>query len=109
MDAVDLQMMRRIGIAPFLTLPHPPSSLRPAALGRSLGISSDTVKRRLAALRKAGVFHGLHVFPNPRLFGLRMASLHFRLGTAARRRVTPEQVAAMPGVLGVFDMVGGDR
>lgn len=109
MDEVDLQLVRRIGLAPFLTWPHPPKDLRPAALGRALRVSTDTVKRRLAALRKAGVFHGTMAFPNPRLLGLRMASFHFRLGEAQRRRVPPEAVAAVPGVLGVFDMVGGDR
>lgn len=109
MDDVDLQLMRRMGVAPFLAWPHPPASLRPAALGRALKISTDTVKRRLAALSKAGVFHGTRVFPNPRLFGLQMASFHFRMGEATRRRVPPAAVAAVPGVLGVFDMVGGDR
>lgn len=109
MDDIDLQIMRRMGIAPFLVWPHPPVSLRPPALGRALKVSSDTVKRRLAALRKAGVYHGAMVFPNPALLGLRMASFHFRLGEEERRRVAPEAVTAVPGVLGVFDMVGGDR
>lgn len=109
MDEVDLHIMRRMGIAPFLVWPHPPASLKPTALARAVGTSTDTVKRRLAALRKAGVFHGTQVFPNPRLLGLRMASFHFRLGTAARRRVPPETVTKVAGVLGVFDMAGGDR
>lgn len=109
MDEVDLHLMRRIGVAPFLAWPHPPASLRPAALGRALKVSTDTVKRRLAALGKAGVFHGTMVFPNPRLLGLQMASFHFRMGEAARRRVSPAAVASVPGVLAVFDMVGGDR
>lgn len=109
MDGVDLQIMRRMGLAPFLTWPHPPASIKPAALARSLGTSTDTIKRRLAALRKAGVFHGTQVFPNPRLLGLRMASFHFRLGAAVRRLVPPGAVTKVPGVLGVFDMVGGDR
>lgn len=108
-DEVDLQAMRRIGLAPFLVWPHPPQSVRPAALARELKVSSDTLKRRLAELRAAGVYHGTMVFPNPRLLGLRMASLHFRLGEEARRLVAPEAVIALPGVLGVFDMVGGDR
>jgi DNA-binding Lrp family transcriptional regulator len=108
MDETDLQIMRRMGVAPFLVWPHPPSSLRPSALGRSLKVSTDTVKRRLAALRQAKVFHGTMVFPNPRLLGLRMASFHFRQG-ASRRRVPPQDVARVEGVLGVFDMVGGDR
>jgi DNA-binding Lrp family transcriptional regulator len=109
MDEVDLQAMRRIGLAPFLVWPHPPQSIRPAALARELKVSPDTIKRRLADLRAAGVYHGTLVFPNPRLLGLRMASLHFRLGEAARRLVPPEAVTAVPGVIGVFDMVGGDR
>jgi DNA-binding Lrp family transcriptional regulator len=107
-DPLDLQLMRRIGVAPFLVWPHPPASIRPAALAKALGVSTDTVKRRLAAMAKAGVFHGTQVFPNPRHLGLRTASFHFRMGSA-RGRVPAEEVAAVPGVLGVFDMVGGDR
>lgn len=108
MDPLDLQVMRRMGVAPFLVWPHPPSSIRPAALAKALGVSTDTVKRRLSALGKAGVFHGIQVFPNPRYLGLRTASFHFRMGST-RGRMPAEEVAAEPGVLGVFDMVGGDR
>jgi DNA-binding Lrp family transcriptional regulator len=106
---LDLQLMRRIGLAPFLVWPHPPSSLRPAALARALHVSTDTVKRRLAAMEEAGVYRGTMVFPNPRLVGLETASFHFRAQGAATRRVRPERVLEVSGVLGVFDMVGGDR
>lgn len=106
MEEVDLRIMRHMGLAPFLVWPHPPASLRPPAIARALKVSSDTVKRRLAAMRKAAVFHGTHVFPNPRLLGLRMASLHFQ---PVGQRVPAQEIAAVPGVLGVFDMVGGDR
>lgn len=109
MDEIDLQIIRRMGIAPFLTWPHPPASLRPSELGRSLKVSTDTVKRRLAALSAGKVFHGTQVFPNPRLFGLRAGSFHFAMNGARRARVKPEVITKIEGVLGVFDMVGGDR
>lgn len=108
-DQLDLKIMRRMGVAPFLVWPHPPASIRPSALARAFQVSTDTVKRRLAAMAAAGVFHGTQVFPNPRLLGLRTASFHFRMGDTARRRILPSQVAQVGGVLGVFDMVGGDR
>ncbi|MBI2077113.1 MAG: winged helix-turn-helix transcriptional regulator [Euryarchaeota archaeon] len=108
-DDLDLQIMRRMGLAPFLVWPHSPSSIRPAQVARSLHVSTDTVKRRLAAMAAAGVFHGTQVFPNPRLLGLRTASFHFRMGDAARKRVPRAHVSRVGGVLGVFDMVGGDR
>jgi DNA-binding Lrp family transcriptional regulator len=78
-------------------------------LARSLHTSPDTVKRRLAAMASAGIFHGTQVFPNPRLLGLRTASFHFRMGDAARKRVPRTKVSQLEGVLGVFDMIGGDR
>lgn len=109
MNDVDLQIIRRMGVAPFLTWPHPPASLRPADLGRALKVSTDTVKRRIAALAKSKIFHGTQVFPNPRLFGLRTGSFHFTMNDARRAKVKPEALTKMPGVLGVFDMVGGDR
>ncbi len=108
-DELDLQIIRRMGLAPFLVWPHPPSSIRPARIARSLRVSTDTVKRRLAAMASTGVFHGTQVFPNPRLMGLRTASFHFRMGNAARKRVPRAQVSRVGGVLGVFDMIGGDR
>lgn len=109
MDDIDLQIIRRMGVAPFLVWPHPPSSLRPSDLGRALKVSTDTVKRRIAALSASKVFHGTQVFPNPRLFGLRTGSFHFTMTGARRARVKPEAVTKIRGVLGVFDMVGGDR
>lgn len=108
-DQLDLQIIRRMGIAPFLVWPHPPTSLRASELGRALKVSADTVKRRIAALSRSKIFHGTQVFPNPRLFGLRTASFHFAMSGSRRARVKPEAVAKVRGVLGVFDMVGGDR
>jgi DNA-binding Lrp family transcriptional regulator len=109
LDELDLGIIRRMGLAPFLVWPHPPAGLRPAALARALHTSTDTIKRRLAAMRKQGVFHGTKAFPNPRLLGLRTASLHFSMQPGDRRRIAPQQVTEVEGVLGVFDMVGGDR
>lgn len=109
MDELDLQLMRRIGVTPFLVWPHPLRSMRPSSLARSLKVSTDTVKRRLSAMQEVGVFHGVRVYPNPRLLGLRLATLHFTMGAAGRKRVSSEQVAEVPGVLGVCDLVGGGR
>jgi DNA-binding Lrp family transcriptional regulator len=107
-DGIDLRIMRHMGISPFLAWPHPPSATRPAAVARALGVGVDTVKRRLAALREAGVYHGLQVAPNPLLVGYRVVTFHARAKDATAKAAAVRKLAGGPGIVGTVGMVGGD-
>lgn len=108
MDELDLGILQRIGGAPFMVWPHPPESTTPAALAKSLRVSKETVRRRLAELQAAGVLNGRVLVPNYRALGLNCCTVHFRARDAGRKSDAVPKVAALDGVLAAFDMLGPD-
>lgn len=108
MDDVDLRLIQLVGPGPFL---GPARRLRdgsPTALAKALGVSVETVRRRLHALRESGVLLGRGVWPNLRLLGQTASSYHFRLPAGIRKPVAVANVAKLRGVLGVYEFVGSD-
>lgn len=108
MDDVDVALVKRLGVAPFLSGIRPLEDLTPTRLAKDLGISIETVRRRLAALTSAGVLAGRSAWPNTRHLGLHAATLHFRLDGKARKSSVLAEAAAFDGVLAAFDFVGPD-
>lgn len=108
MDELDLEILQRIGAAPFLVWPHPPAGTTTAGLARALGVSKETIRRRLSALASSGVLMGRSVAPNYRALGWNCCTVHFRTEDAQRKATALAEVAALDGVLAVFDMLGPD-
>lgn len=108
MDELDLEILQRIGGAPFLVWPHSPASSTPAALARSLHVSKETIRRRLADLEASGVLAGRSLAPNYRALGLNCCTVHIRAKDATRKGEAVGKVAALDGVLAAFDMLGPD-
>ncbi len=55
MDALDVAIIRAMGIRPYERVPKPLDALRPARLARATHASVNTVKERIAAMTWAGV------------------------------------------------------
>lgn len=108
MDETDLEIIRRVGVAPFLVWPHPPETTTVAALAKGLKVSKETVRRRLADLERSGAFAGRILVPNFRALGLNSCTVHFRAKDAGRKSDALPKVAALDGVLGAYDMLGPD-
>lgn len=108
MDAQDLDLIRRVGVAPFLDAPRGQRPATTASLARDTGLGVETVRRRLAALAERGALRGREIWPHFGLLGLRCMTLHYRApaGAAARDRLA--KAARREGVLAVYGMVGGD-
>jgi DNA-binding Lrp family transcriptional regulator len=108
MDEVDLAIVQRIGVSPFLVWPHPPAATTVAALARALRVSKETVRRRLAAMEEARFLAGRMMVPNFRALGLNSCTVHFRATDAGRKSEAVPAIAALDGVLAAYDMLGPD-
>lgn len=97
-----------MGFTPFLDRTPSLSAVNPARIARRLGLSVQTVKTRLRILERSGVLAGYQVYPNFRLLGLEVTSLHLRARDASRKRQALGSLRAMPGVWGVYDFQGTD-
>lgn len=85
MDALDIKLLRLIGVQPFLRVPYKRDAIKPSALARKLGVTTETVRERLQRLADAGIVEGLVTFPNWRLLGYELTTVHFRVPATAKK------------------------
>lgn len=101
---MDVQLIQRIGVVPFLQGPRRPDAASPASLARDLGVSVETIRRRLARLRACGALQGRDIWPNLRHFGLEACSLHLEVPI---HRAAPDWMK-VPGVFAAYALVGDE-
>ena len=106
MDALDVAIIRAMGIRPYERVPKPLDALRPARLARATRASVNTVKERIAAMTEAGVIAGYRAFPNLRHLGLAAEAHYLEFpGEEAKDAALP-QVKSLHGILEVHDFIG---
>jgi DNA-binding Lrp family transcriptional regulator len=105
-DGLDVDILRHMGLLPFLAWPHPPENLRPGRVARQLGVSPDTVKDRIARLEAEGVIAGYEIHPNFRHLGVTATTFHFRVADPRHKARGVEDLRNVDGVVGVFDYLG---
>lgn len=108
MDALDVRIVRELGIMPFSVWPHPPTALKPRAIAERLHVSVDAVKDRLRGLERDGVIRGYEIYPNFRHFGLQLASYRFRLTDEAKRVRATQDAENADGVFLITGFLGSD-
>lgn len=107
-DLLDIRILRALGLRPFAGPARAPSDLRPRVLARGVGLSRETVRKRLDGLREDGVLQGFHLVPNYRLLGVATTTYHV---VAPRTRPKGEIVGSWRAnrrVTSVFDFLGSD-
>lgn len=82
MDALDIGIIRTMGIRPFARWPRESRGLRPAKIAKELGASEQTIRDRLARLESVGVIRGYHLLPNLRHVDVNVESVHWELEAA---------------------------
>ncbi|MHB8605152.1 MAG: Lrp/AsnC family transcriptional regulator [Thermoplasmatota archaeon] len=106
MDALDVAILRTMGVRPYSPTPRRLDTLRAPVLARRLGVAVDTIKARLGRMRDVGLLVGYRAIPNLRHLGLTGEAYFFRLGEGAAKARALDGIAAEPGVLEVHDMLG---
>lgn len=105
MDALDVKILRVMGLRPFLRWPRRHHTLKPAQIARILGRSDQVIKDRIARMTQEGVIKGYGVFPNLRHAGLGVTSYHLRIaGIPDEQRLA--RLRAVDGVLAVLWFYG---
>ncbi len=107
MDALDLRILRTMGLRPFANWPPRPGGLKASEAAEVLDENVDLVRDRIRRMEESGLIQGYRVFPNMRLFGLQLASHHFTADPEEKRGVL-DRLSAVDGVVGVYDYVSQD-
>lgn len=105
MDALDVGILRTMGIRPFARWPRPRAALKPSAVARELDQREQTVRDRLARMESAGVIRGYHLWPNLRHVDMAIRSVHWELDHAPDDE-TLERLMPVDGVVGALRFYG---
>lgn len=106
MDALDVAILRTMGVRPYSPTPRALDTLRAPTLARRLGVAVDTVKTRVGRMRDAGLIAGYRAIPNLAHLGVAGEAYFFRAGEGAAKGRAVDGVASEKGVLEVHDMLG---
>jgi len=106
MDAVDVSIVRAMGIRPYERAPKPLDALQPARLAAATGVSVNTVKQRIARMTESGVIAGYHAVPNLRHLGLRGEAFYLQFSTDAAKDAAVPRIAGLDGLLELHDFLG---
>lgn len=105
MDALDIGILRTMGIRPFARWPRRRSGVWPATIARVLDQHEQTVRDRIARMEADGVIRGYHLWPNLRHIGLDVVSVHWELPDDPDDE-TLARLQAVDGVLGALRFFG---
>jgi DNA-binding Lrp family transcriptional regulator len=106
MDALDVKIIRAMGIVPYGPMPKGPERMKPSYLARAVGTSVNTVKSRLSAMAATGVLAGHQIVPNLRHLGLAAEAYRLRADREERKDEIVAALRSVEGVLEVHDFIG---
>lgn len=105
-DALDVRIIRAMGIVPYGSRPKGQDRMKPSSLARAVGTSVNTVKARVAAMERAGVIAGYQIVPNLRHLGLAAQAYRFSAENEEGKDAVVEAMRAVDGILEIHDFLG---
>lgn len=107
MDALDIQLLRTMGLQPFVYGARGPDALKPSRIAHELDVSVKTAKTRLQRLEEEGVIAGYQIYPNLRHLGVQWRSYFYRVPPEKKEGLNPA-LQAVEGLVHIFDFFGPD-
>ena len=106
-DALDVRIIRAMGIRPYDRRAKLPDALKPSTLAKAVGTSVVTVKERIARMEEAELIAGYQIFPNLRHLDLGARGYFFRIRTEDGKGDVVDRMAGLEGLLELHDFLGG--
>ena len=107
MDQLDLKIFRILGAGASGNESGDFNGLNPWVIARKLGVDGNTVKQRLAKMKKSGFIKYFQIFPNHHLLGIAGGSAYlFELDDPGRKNEVIDQCALVDGVTEITSFVG---
>jgi DNA-binding Lrp family transcriptional regulator len=102
-DALDIGIIRTMGIQPYGRVPKQPKSLAPAYIAKVLKVSPETVRQRIATMQKLGVIRHFEVFPNFQHLGLQLSQYYIRLPAESGVQALVKKLESFEGLIGLYN------
>lgn len=106
MDALDVRIIRAMGIRPYEKRPKDPNALKPSRIAERVEVTPATVKARLKGMEEAGVIRGYKTIPNLRLLGLSGEAWFFRFPEDEAKDARIPTLTSLDGLLELHDFLG---
>ncbi len=109
MDQLDFKIFRTLGLRPSGNQRGDYNRLNPWVIAKKLGVDGNTVKLRLAKMKKSGFIRYFQIYPNYRLLGIGGGSAYlFELDDPERKNAIINQCALVDGVTEITNFVGNE-
>ena len=109
MDQLDFKIFRTLGLRPSGNQRGDCNKLNPWVIAKKLGVDGNTVKLRLAKMKKIGFIKYFQIYPNYRLLGIGGGSAYlFELDDPERKNTIINQCALVDGVTEITNFVGNE-
>lgn len=108
MDALDVAILREMGVQPYGAVPRAPETLKAPAVAKRLAVNPERVADRIAKMQKDGILLGFEVYPNYRHLNLDVACYWLRFRDDAQAGVALAEAAHVDGIASAFAFVGGE-
>ena len=107
MDQLDFKIFRTLGLGPSINESGDFNRLNPWVIAKKLGVDGNTVKIRLAKMKKSGFIRYFQIYPNYRLLGIGGAAAYlFELDDPGRKNAIINQCSLVDGVTEITNFVG---
>lgn len=106
-DALDVRIIRAMGIRPYDRRAQLPDALKPSTLAKAVDSTVVTVKERIARMEELGVIAGYQIFPNLRHLDLAGRGYFFRIPADDAKGDVVGRMAGLDGLLELHDFLGG--
>lgn len=106
LDALDFAIFKSIEYRPFGVNSGDLSRLNPWVIAKKVGADGNTVKQRLAKMKKNGFIQYFQIYPNFRLLGIQGSAFGFRIPDVLQKRAAIEKCALVDGVTEIHNFIG---
>jgi len=106
LDELDFAIFKSIEYRPFGDHSGDLSRLNPWVIAKKVGADGNTVKQRLAKMKKSGFIQYFQIYPNFRLLGMHGTAYAFDIPDVLQKREAIEKCALVDGVLEVHNFIG---
>lgn len=106
-DALDVRIIRAMGIRPYDKRAKAPDALKASTLAKAVDTTIVTVKERIARMEDIGVIAGYQIFPNLRHLDLGARGYFFKVPTDDGKGDVVDQMSGLEGLLELHDFLGG--
>ena len=108
MDQLDFKIFRILGFRSHGNEAGDFNRLNPWVIAKRLQVDGNTVKARLAKMKKSGFIRYFQIYPNYRLLGISGGSYLFELDDPERKNAMINQCALVDGTTAITNFVGNE-